>query len=69
MLHIRRSRAISFWISNPDGSDLHKVGNIPIAEAAKYTASVTVPSDLRWTPNGKNLSFLYENSLYIVPVP
>ena len=67
-LHIRHSRAVSFWISNPDGSDLHKVGNIPIAEAAKYTASVTFPSNLRWTNNGKNVSFLYDNSLYIVPV-
>lgn len=66
MLHIRLSYTAAIWISKLDGSSLHELGSIPLKGNMGDTTNPP-PSHLRWTTNGNNLSFLYQNNLYIIP--
>ena len=66
MLHIRLSYTAAIWISKPDGGDLHELGSMPLINAPTLSTECK-SSHLRWTPNGKSLSFLYQNNLYIIP--
>jgi len=54
--HTRACVAIS--VCNTDGSGWHEVGRCPYAFA---------PYSLQWTPDGKRLSFIYDNALWTVP--
>ncbi len=52
---------VALWISRADGSDLHEIGHINQASELIDLAMIT------WLPDGKSLSFIYQDALYIVP--
>lgn len=58
-------RAYSLLVSRTDGTGMHEVGTW--LEEIDYTVSLTV-DDLRWLPNGRQLSFFCKDKLYTVPV-
>ena len=66
MLHIYPSYSNAIWISKPDGSGLHEIGSIPFQDGFHNPSNPRL-SNLRWTTDNKNLSFLYKNNLYIIP--
>jgi len=58
-------------ISDTDGSHMQVIGSMQ-----GYLAPKTVnhqlyywPETLRWTPDGKHISFIFRNALYTVPAP
>jgi hypothetical protein len=53
---------VSLYISKSDGGDMRALGNVSLK------AGDAAPNNLRWTPSGDNLSFLYHARLYLVPV-
>jgi hypothetical protein len=59
---VHSSTTEGIWLSKPDGSDMRALGSIPLK------AGDAAPNNLRWTPSGDNLSFLYKSGLYLVPV-
>ncbi|HZT40651.1 MAG TPA: hypothetical protein VFA07_00610 [Chthonomonadaceae bacterium] len=58
----RQRKTFGLWVSHLDGSQLREIGHI------NYQPDDEVPQDIRWTPDGKRLSFLYKGALYTVPV-
>ena|SRR5579871_5556216 len=57
-----KQRTMGLWVSGLDGSAMREIGHIA------YRPGDEVPQDIRWTPDGKRLSFLYKGALYTVPV-
>jgi len=60
---VQTDHATACWVCNLDGTDMRKIGSIQ-----------TRPEDLesplkqlRWLPDGKRLSFLYQDALWTVP--
>lgn len=51
------------WISRADGQLLH-----PLASEDYEQSSGTPPEDLRWTADGRRLSFLYKVNCYTLPI-
>jgi len=51
------------WISQLDGAGMRIVGQIPIRVRSGNEVRIT---DLRWLPDGKHLSFSYEDALWTV---
>ncbi len=52
---------IALWTCRPDGKERQEIGEMP------YKVDEETPTDLRWLPGGKRLSFLYKGTLYTVP--
>jgi hypothetical protein len=50
------------WTSKLDGSDMKIVGYLEMARYANHD-----PHTLRWLPNGRSMSFIYEGALWTVP--
>jgi hypothetical protein len=64
--------AFHLCVSRLDGSGLRVVGsfkNTPRLAADPDSMLKGEPYYLRWTPGGKSLSFLYDNALWVAPVP
>ena len=53
----------SLWVSGLDGSKLHEVGAIP---ADTVGATSQAPTDVRWLPGDKSVSFVYKDALWAV---
>jgi hypothetical protein len=51
------------WVSRSDGSAMHEIAHLP---AAVYGSRQIL--QLRWTPSGQQLSFVYKDALYVMPV-
>ena len=49
------------WVSNLDGSGMHPVATPGVEKDA------TGPTNLRWTPDSQNVSFVYSGYLYTAP--
>lgn len=69
------------WVSNVDGSTMHLLGclgtdyhrkgvpkELDYGPVAEDDADKALPMQIRWLPDGKQLSFLYEKSLWTIPV-
>lgn len=56
----------SLWVSRLDGTEMAEVGFEQTLVAAKNTH---IPSELRWLPDGKHLSFRMNDALYTIPAP
>jgi hypothetical protein len=56
----------SLWCCRIDGGEMHEIGNV-LADAAspRYRGPDREPSAIRWLPDGKRVSFVYKNSLYV----
>jgi hypothetical protein len=60
------------WTSRIDGSQMHELGHVPLP--AVVTDPRQSDSDdpkhelekLQWLPDGKNISFIYHGTLYVV---
>jgi hypothetical protein len=53
---------MTLWVTDIDGSGMHKIGWESIVWETRYW-----PDLLRWTPDGKRLSFIHDGGLYTVP--
>jgi hypothetical protein len=56
----------SLWICQTDGQGLQEIGHVPGKTAASGDADEQL-TDLQWLPDGKQISFIYQNMLYTVP--
>jgi hypothetical protein len=56
------------WVSGVDGSNMRQIGyeDLPGPENNKALSIPTLPT-LQWLPDGKQLSFIYKDVVYIVP--
>src|SRR5262249_15860372 len=52
------------WVSQLDGTYMRLIGWVE----ARPPLYDDLAGSLRWTPDGKNLSFIYQKALYTVPV-
>ena len=60
----------ALYVSRVDGSEMKELSSTPL-DRQKWgsTVFVTKPlSDIRWLPDGKRISYVYKNALYIAPV-
>lgn len=57
------SYGISLWTSRTDGKELRELG---FQEVKPNDPALPEPVDLRWTPDGKRLSFRYKEALYVM---
>jgi hypothetical protein len=67
----RPYRRTELWVSRPDGTGLREIGYVPLPPSAStdYDAGVAYAPRLpAWLPDGKHVSFLYENTLWTIPV-
>jgi len=61
------------WVSGTDEGEMHKIGAVPIKMDASGKAddpangSEFLITDMRWLPDGKQISFIYQGTLYVVP--
>lgn len=56
--------SLSLWVSRSDGRGMRKLGKLK----TEPTLQFRLLNMLRWTPDGKRLSFLHDNALWTVPV-
>jgi hypothetical protein len=49
------------WVSRADGTGLREIGEIPLRMANDRIENI------QWLPDGKQISFIYHNILYVVP--
>ncbi len=53
------------WVMNLDGSEKHLIGEFTVpAEEGKERPWIIEP---KWTPDGKKISFLYDDGIYTIP--
>jgi hypothetical protein len=55
--------SMELWLSRFDGSDMRRLGAIPSS-----FGKIGNVGDCRWSPNGKQLAFAYNHSLYVLSV-
>ena len=60
---------VGIWIFSLDGNQNQEVGQItPERDNTQYALyPYEMPGDLRWSPDGKYLGFVYKGTLYRVP--
>lgn len=58
---IHDNTTVSLWTSKTDGSEMHELGSVNLK------SPVPQPQLLHWTPDGRNLSFQYDEKLYSIP--
>jgi hypothetical protein len=51
-----------------DGSDVNRIGYIELHYLQPYEDDYAGPGGLRWLPDGRRLSFVYQGGLWTVPV-
>jgi hypothetical protein len=60
--------AVGLWVSDLDGRNLREIGHLDLHPAANSDTAEPEPEDVQWLPDGKRLSFLYKQALWIVPI-
>lgn len=55
-------------ISGLNGKITNEIGSLPLAPSEEEWPGFYRPTELKWLPDGKNLSFIYEDKLYRVQV-
>ncbi|HZT40652.1 MAG TPA: hypothetical protein VFA07_00615 [Chthonomonadaceae bacterium] len=58
---VHRQMMVGLWVSGVDGGDMQEIGHL------FFKQNEEIPQHLRWTPDGKRLSFLYRSILYTIP--
>lgn len=58
------------YVSNLDGTGMRQLFSGPVERQRRGTSTVTARplSDIQWLPDGRKISFIYKDSLYIAPV-
>jgi len=54
------------WVARADGQGRHKIGFVPTL-LDEHSNPVTLLQEVRWLPDGKRISFIYRDTLYVVP--
>jgi hypothetical protein len=57
------------WLSRPDGSDMHRLGDLILHENNKILGEYMGLWALQWSPDEKHISYLFDRVLYLVDVP
>jgi len=65
-LHDAQESTIGIWISNLDGSRMHRVAWVNV-DAHDPPDKILEPSSIRWLPNSKAISFVTNYKLWIAP--
>ena len=52
------------WVSRSDGRGMHEIGHVRIPSDPGRTTL----GDIRWLPDGRKISFVYRNLLYVARV-
>jgi hypothetical protein len=63
-------KEVQLWVSNSDGSNARELGydSYPISEACDHgTSSGADPKSVHWLPDGRHVSFMCENEVYMMP--
>jgi hypothetical protein len=67
-VHVPPHPQVGIWIFSLDGKQSQEVGHItPERESQNSICPYYVPQHLRWSPDGKQLGFVYKGDLYRVP--
>ncbi|HZO91550.1 MAG TPA: hypothetical protein VFB38_24725 [Chthonomonadaceae bacterium] len=66
--------ALGIWISRLDGTQMREVGCVPVTRSWQEHNRVPIqqwarlwPVHIHWLPDGKQLSFVYRDALWMVP--
>lgn len=59
---------VEIWTSKVDGTDMRLIGGKTVRHRGPHEGSVDDPDLIRWTPDGKRLSYVLGDSLWIVDV-
>jgi hypothetical protein len=65
-LDIKSSETEGIWISRADGSGMREIGHLPRPSAATGNSDELLDY-FDWLPDGKQISFVYQGTLYVVP--
>jgi len=58
----------SLWVSKADGSDFHEIGSVVVPpDKSQYEGVRHAIYDIKWLPGGKQISFAFQQRLYVVP--
>jgi hypothetical protein len=72
---LRPKSVATIWVSKLDGTDRHEIGWIdvgPVLPTPNVIPSQQpdrLPQQLAWTPDGKDLSYIVDDNLWMVSVP
>jgi hypothetical protein len=67
---IPATNTAEIWISDLRGHDMRPLGSLPVSPLAdNYERGADFPSNVQWSPSGKQLSFILKETLYTMPVP
>jgi hypothetical protein len=64
--HPAPRRLESLWISDANGRNLREIASQPVRDLEKDDALL---QNVQWSPDGKRISFSFERSLYLLPIP
>lgn len=56
------------WVSRLDGSQMRRIGAIDQGHDVNILPVYTGPEQLRWSPDGRRISFVYNKGVYVIEV-
>jgi hypothetical protein len=65
-VQVTKQHRIALWIKDPENAKARELGYL-VEDNAQPNQPAS-PNGLAWTPDGKSLSFLYDNALWTLPV-
>jgi len=65
-LDLKPMETEELWVSAGDGQGLHKIGSVPIKSDANGSSEDHLLY-CQWLPDGRQISLVYHNKLYVVP--
>jgi hypothetical protein len=69
----RPTGEVGVWVSDLRGRNAREIGRIRQIDRLRTKGpmprELVFPQDLRWTPDGKSLSFLFDGAMYLVAIP
>jgi hypothetical protein len=65
-LHLQSTSTEDVWVSRADGGGLREIGYIS-ASVDDYGGPDDLLEEIRWLSDGRQLSFVYQGTLYVVP--
>ncbi len=62
---IERPAIAALWVSRTDGSEMREIGHLLMPSSGKGFDDAQL-KQLQWLPDGKRISFVYQDTLYVV---
>ncbi len=59
-------QTVALYVSSVNGSNMHDLGRMESIDNKSDEVFMREPDYIKWTPDGKHLSFIYRDSLYLV---